>query len=83
MLIFLTLFNFRVYQSTVVEIPKLLVSISRRYNQIMKIKIRGQNTHFTGEKEEKMPEIRQTLYDVIDIWGQKDTDFPVFYFKKK
>lgn len=49
----------------------------------MKIKIRGQNTHFTGEKEEKMPEIRQTLYDVIDIWGQKDTDFPVFYFKKK
>ena len=39
--------------------------------------------HFSGEKEEHMPEIRQSIVDVIDIWGQKEGVDIVSYFKKK
>lgn len=47
-------------------------------------KIRGQNIHFTGEKEERLPETRQYLYDVIDIQGKQDPCEPIsIYFKKK
>ena len=49
----------------------------------MRIKIKGHNTHFTGEKEERMPLIMQSLYEVVDVWGQKDTHEPVGFFKRK
>lgn len=50
---------------------------------MLRYKIKGQKIHFTGEKEDKMLEIRHIVHDVIDIWGQKDSHDPISYFKNK
>jgi hypothetical protein len=73
----------RIFSTTVNEIPAILTNISRRYNQILYCMIKGRNTHFTGEKEEKMPFIRQNLHDVIDIYGDRESHDPISYFKRK
>lgn len=39
------------------------------------------NTYFTGEKEESMPELRQSVNEVIDIWGQKEGVDIISFFK--
>lgn len=59
------------------------MSISKRYSQILKYKIKGQNIHFTGEKDERMLYIRQAIHEVLDVWGRKDPYDPIVYFKKK
>jgi hypothetical protein len=59
------------------------MSISRKYQEIIQCKIKGQNIHFTGEKEEMLPSMRQNLLEIIDVWGKRETQDPITYFKKK
>ena len=57
--------------------------INEKYNEVSNFKIQSNNIHFTWENENKLPYIRQNLYDLIDVSGQDPSYDSCGYFKKK
>ena len=64
------------------EIPRLLWIISRKYFEITKFKIKGRTVHFWGQKEIDLPQIRQSLNEILDLANQVDTQGMISLFKK-
>lgn len=69
------------YSSAIREIGSTVSRIWQNFKKINNHKISGMNVHFSGDKERTMPEIRQSVNDVIDVWGQREGVDIINYFK--